>query len=101
MTISDRPNDVLKRALVELLVGVARSMTDFHYACYLSDLAVDRNYQRRGIGTELLRATRDELGQLCKLILVAAPDANDYYPKLGFELNDKTWVLPKGKKLGA
>ena len=31
----------------ERLVGVGRAITDFSYCCYLSDLAVDRNYQRR------------------------------------------------------
>ena len=84
----------------DILIGVARSMTDFHYACYLSDLAVDSSYQRQGIGAELLRQTQSRLGPKCKLILVAAPAANDYYPKLGFELNDKTWVLAGGKKIG-
>ncbi len=85
----------------DILIGVARSMTDFHYACYLSDLAVDQNYQRQGIGTELLRKTCSKLGPKCKLLLVAAPAANDYYPKLGFELNNKTWVLPRGKAIGS
>jgi GNAT superfamily N-acetyltransferase len=37
----------------EKLVGIARSMTDFHYACYLSDLAVHRDYQKKGIGKRL------------------------------------------------
>jgi ribosomal protein S18 acetylase RimI-like enzyme len=32
------------------LVGIARSITDFHYCCYLSDLAVDVAYQQQGIG---------------------------------------------------
>jgi len=41
----------------EKLIGIARSMTDFHYACYLSDLAVDENYQRQGIGKHLQRLT--------------------------------------------
>jgi len=31
------------------LIGVARSITDFHYACYLSDLAVYKEYQKQGI----------------------------------------------------
>jgi Acetyltransferase (GNAT) family len=37
----------------ELLVGIARSITDFSYCCYLSDLAVDVAFQKQGIGTEL------------------------------------------------
>jgi predicted N-acetyltransferase YhbS len=75
-------------------VGVARSMTDFHYACYLSDLAVAVRYQRSGIGQDLLRVTSEQLGENCKLILVSAPAADSYYPQHGFIRNERTWVLP-------
>jgi len=81
------------------LVGMARSMTDFHYACYTSELAVATDYQHQGIGTELLRQTRATLGPRCKLLLVSAPAANDYYPKLGFVQNNRTWVLPHDAEL--
>jgi len=83
----------------DTLVGVSRSVTDFHYACYLSDLAVDQHYQRRGIGKEMIRLTHEQLGPKCKLILVSAPAANEYYPKLGFEKNDRTWELPRGVQI--
>jgi len=83
------------------LVGVSRSMTDFHYACYLSDLAVDQSHQRKGIGRNLIRLTSEQLGPNCKLLLVSAPDANDYYPKLGFEKSERTWVLPRGKRINS
>ena len=77
----------------EKLVGIARSMTDFHYACYLSDLAVDKAYQKQGLGKNLIAETQAQLRATCKLILIAAPDANGYYPKLGFQSNDRCWVL--------
>lgn len=77
----------------ELLVGVARSVTDFAYCCYLSDLAVDRNFQRRGIGKALIRETQSRLGSQCKVILLAAPDAASYYPKIGFTAHDSAWLL--------
>jgi len=64
------------------LVGIARSMTDFHYACYLSDLAVDQDYQQRGIGLRLQQLTQEQLQPRCKLILISAPAANDYYPSI-------------------
>lgn len=78
----------------ERLVGVARSVTDFHYCCYLSDLAVDRRFQRRGIGKRLIEATRSRLGPRCTLVLLSAPAAVDYYPRVGFEKHDQAWVLP-------
>ena len=59
------------------LVGVARSVTDFHYCCYLSDLAVDDRHQRHGIGTRLIRETQDRLRRTCRLILLSAPAAVD------------------------
>jgi len=80
----------------ERLVGLARSLTDFSYVAYLSDLAVDQDYQRRGIGRQLIQETLARLGPDCSLVLLAAPAANDYYPKLGFEHNPRAWVLKRG-----
>jgi GNAT superfamily N-acetyltransferase len=81
----------------EKLVGVARSVTDFEYCCYLSDLAVDENYQKRGIGKELIRLTRSRLGGHAKIILLSAPKAETYYPKIGFESHRSAWVLAAQK----
>lgn len=64
------------------LVGVSRSISDFAYCTYLSDLAVDENYQKQGIGKELIRRTK-ALAPSAKLILLAAPAAREYYPKIG------------------
>ena len=77
----------------EKLIGIARCMSDFHYACYLSDLAVDAYYQKHGIGKQLQRQVQKQLGPKCKLILVAAPDADSYYSHIGFEKNTRCWVL--------
>lgn len=77
----------------ERLVGIARSLTDFTYVAYLADLAVDADYQRQGIGKRLIQETRSRLGQQCMIVLLAAPAANDYYPKLGFEHNPRAWIL--------
>lgn len=80
-------------------VGIARSMTDFHYACYLSDLAVDKKYQNNGIGKILLAKTQDQLGPKCTLILVAAPAANSYYEHIGFTNNDRCWILGRDQNI--
>lgn len=75
------------------LVGGARCMTDFYYACYLSDLAVDARYQGLGIGTELQTRILDQLGPRCKLILLAAPAADGWYKKQGFSRHPRCWIL--------
>ena len=81
------------------LIGVARSVTDFSYCCYLSDLAVDAAWQGRGIGRELIRRTRSRLGSGCSLILLAAPAAAEYYPRLGFTRHESAWILHPGDAL--
>ena len=81
------------------LVGVARSVTDFAYCCYLSDLAVDESYQRRGIGRRLIELTKSRLGEKAKLILLSAPKAETYYPRIGFEPHRSAWILPARAKL--
>lgn len=85
----------------DLLVGIARSVTDFHYACYLSDLAVHQGYQKSGIGKRLQSLTQEQLGPLCKLILIAAPAANSYYGQIGYKHNDRCWVLEPGVTIGS
>jgi ribosomal protein S18 acetylase RimI-like enzyme len=75
------------------LVGVARSLTDFCFVCYLSDLAVDEQYQHRGIGKELVRQTRAAIGETTVLLLIAAPEAMNYYGKIGFEKMDRAWWI--------
>ena len=81
------------------LIGIARSVTDFHYCCYLSDLAVHSDFQKHGIGKQLQRLTQSQLGPHGKLILLAAPAAADYYRHIGFEHNDRCWVLDRHKSL--
>lgn len=83
----------------EQLVGIARSVTDFHYACYLSDLAVRKDYQGMGIGKTLQAKTQAQLGPRCKLLLVAAPEANAYYAHLGFTHNPRCWVLQREQSI--
>ena len=81
------------------LIGVSRCMTDFHYCCYLSDLAVDKKYQRQGIGKQLQILTQQQLGEKCKLILISAPAANSYYQQIGFTNNERCWVLGRNESI--
>jgi len=75
------------------LVGMARSLTDFTYVGYLSDLAVDAACQRQGIGERLIELTREQMGPRSMLVLLAAPAATEYYPRLGFDPHSSAWVL--------
>lgn len=68
-----------------LLIGVSRCLTDYAYVCYCSDLAVDRNWQGRGIGRELIRRSRQAAGEGATFLLLSAPGVEDYYLKAGFE----------------
>ncbi len=96
----ERIDDMLKNADIlvvaidgEKIVGVARSITDFSYCCYLSDLAVDVAYQHRGIGKMLIEKTKESLKDGCKIILLSAPKATEYYPKIDFKPHPSAWVL--------
>ncbi len=82
----------------ELLVGIARSVSDFSYATYLSDLAVRLSHQRQGIGRELIRRTR-LLGGQATVILLSAPKAVEYYPRLGMKLHPSAWILAPDEPL--
>src|SRR5690242_15729656 len=67
------------------LVGISRSLTDFCYCCYVSDLAVREEYKKAGIGKRLIQITKEIVGEESNLILLAAPAAIEYYPKIGME----------------
>jgi GNAT superfamily N-acetyltransferase len=75
------------------LVGIARSLTDFCYCCYLSDLAVRHEFQHQGIGKKLIELTKEKVGQKTTLLLLAAPAAKEYYPRIGMERNPDCFVI--------
>lgn len=77
------------------LVGIARAITDYSYCCYLSDLAVNKEYQSKGIGKELIRLVQEHIGEEASLILLASPIAMEYYPKIGFEAIDNGFIISR------
>lgn len=77
----------------ELMVGISRSVSDFSYATYLSDLAVRQSHQRAGIGRELIRRTQMAGGPQATIILLSAPAAVQYYPRIGFTHHPQAWLL--------
>jgi predicted N-acetyltransferase YhbS len=78
-----------------LLVGVSRALTDYAYCCYLSDLAVDRDWQGAGIGRELIRRTHEIAGKQATLLLLSAPGAMSYYPHVGMSKSENAFVIPR------
>ena len=77
------------------LVGIARSLSDFAYCTYLSDLAVHRDYQHRDIGRQLIGLTRQETGPESMLLLLASETAMGYYPRVGFEKVTNGFIMPR------
>ncbi len=77
------------------LIGVSRAITDYYYCTYLSDLAVDVEFQRQGIGRELIRRTHEAAGLRSTLILLSAPQAATYYPHIGMEQHNSCWTIPQ------
>lgn len=80
-----------------VLVGLARGLTDHSYCCYLSDLAVDQAHQRQGIGGALLAQVRQVLGPEVSLILLSAPEAMGYYPKVAFVHADNAFIIKRAR----
>jgi predicted N-acetyltransferase YhbS len=80
------------------LVGISRALTDFVYVTYLSDLAVRVAYQKMGIGKELMRRTKAAAPN-AQIILLAAPAAQEYYPRVGFTHHPQAWVLKPEEKI--
>lgn len=80
------------------LVGIARSLTDYSYVCYLSDLAVKDKYQKSGIGKKLIELIQKEIGEDVSLILLSSKIAKDYYPKIGFDNIDNGYIIRRKNK---
>lgn len=88
----DNANLIVTARKDKKLIGVARSVTDFAYCTYLSDLAVDTKYQNQGIGKRLIEETKKATPQ-AKIILLSAPAAVDYYPKIGMKKHNHCFTL--------
>ena len=85
----------------EKMVGIARSMTDFHYACSCRILPFTGTIRKKASARGSLILTQRELGPKCKLILGAAPSANSYYEHVGFKNNPRCWVLDREQNVGS
>ena len=75
------------------LIGVARSLTDFAYCCYLSDLCVDEAWQGRGIGRALVAETKSIVGPNSMVLLLSAPKPMGYYPRIGMDTVQNGFII--------
>lgn len=89
----DNSNLIVSAWHGDLLVGIARSITDWVWACYLSDLAVRDDYKKAGIGRELINLTKAKAGNQSMLLLLSVPSAMDYYPKVGFVKQESSFIM--------
>ncbi|MDR2212588.1 MAG: GNAT family N-acetyltransferase [Pseudomonadales bacterium] len=89
------PSLVISAWHADRLVGISRSLTDYSYCCYLSDLAVDKQFQGQGIGKELIKRTQAVIGEEVSLILLSAPGAMSYYPGAGFQAADNAFIIKR------
>ena len=80
------------------LVGFARSLTDFCFCCYLSDLAVDKACQGQGIGKRLIEETRTAAGgELTTTLLLSAPTAMTFYQGIKMPQADNCFLYRRQK----
>ena len=77
----------------DLLVGVSRSITDWVWSTYLADLAVRDSYQKFGIGRMLINLTKEKVGDQSMILLLSVPTALEYYPKVGFEKQESSFIM--------
>lgn len=79
------------------LVGACRSITDWVWSCYLADLAVNSNYKQAGIGKKLIDLTKEQVGEQTMILLLSVPTAMEYYPKVGFSKEDRSFAIHRKK----
>ena len=74
-----------------LIVGVLFGLTDFCYWLYITDLGIDRNYERQGIATKLMKQAHEIAGgeKDIAVYLIANENAIPFYEKLGMKHADE------------
>lgn len=105
----NRPNDQRRMELMlthanikisawdgERLVGFLRGFTDYCFDCYVNDLAVDPDYQVRGIGRNLMEELKGLIEDGTFIFLISAADAIPFYRKMefnNFKNIEDTWYF--------
>ena len=79
------------------LAGACRCITDWVWSCYLADLAIHNDYKKHGIGKRLIEITREKVGEYAMILLLSVPAAMEYYPKVGFDKENRAFSIPREK----
>ena len=81
---------LVARNAVGLAVGVLFGLTDYCYWLYVTDLGVDRDYERQGIGRRLMKEAHELAGgeKDIAVYLIANENAVPFYKKLGMKYSD-------------
>jgi GNAT superfamily N-acetyltransferase len=77
------------------LIGASRSLTDFAWCTYTSELAVDKAYQRQGVGRELAIRQREVAGNQTTIFGVALPGVLEWWLKQGHKAVPTAYMLPR------
>jgi GNAT superfamily N-acetyltransferase len=93
----DNSNLIVSAWHNDLLVGVSRSITDWVWSCYLSDLAVREDYKKEGIGKKLINLTKEKVGDESMILLLSVPTAMEYYPKVGFIKQESSFIINRAE----
>ena len=69
------------------IIGTLFALSDFCYWLYITDLGVDREYERQGIATNLMKSAHELAGgeKDIAVYLVANENAVPFYEKLGMK----------------
>ena len=81
----------------DVLAGVARSITDWVWSCYLADLAVRSDYKKQGVGKKLIQLTKEKVGDQSMVLLLSVPTAMEYYPKVGFVKQESSFIINRSE----
>lgn len=82
---------------MNLLVGISRSITNWAWSCYIAGLAVNKDYQKLGIGKKLIEMTKEQVGEQSMVLLLSIPSALQYYPKVGFQKQETSFIINRSE----
>lgn len=99
--VSSVPISLTARDEAGRIIGVCLGITDFAYWLFITDLGVDRDYVKQGVGTKLMQRAIETAGGEENIIVYTCANENavGFYEKMGMhaahdvmELNRVEWT---------